>query len=61
MKLLTKRLLRTPRPHGDENLKGLILRAAEENGYETCSQLLSLADVRVDERTGRSIYTEQRL
>ncbi len=61
MESFDRRLLRTPRPYEDENLKGLIIRAAEENAYETAAHLLSLAEVRVDERTGISIYTEQRL
>ena len=55
-----KRLLRTPRPHSDESLKGLIVRATEENGYDSPSTLLSFADLVENERTQKTIYTEPR-
>lgn len=38
-----KRLLRTPRPYPDESFKGLLVRVAEENGYESPKFLLRLA------------------
>ncbi|MEK6738153.1 MAG: TniQ family protein [Planctomycetota bacterium] len=57
----TKSLVRTPRPHEGESLKGLIIRAAEENGYYSPLLLLSLADVKMDCRTQRSLYTKQRM
>lgn len=57
----TKSLVRTPRPHTGESLKGLIIRAAEENGYYSPLLLLSLADVKMDCRTQRSLYTKQRM
>ncbi len=55
-----KRLLRTPRPHPDEGLKGLIIRATEENGYDMSTALSSFADVIEDFKTKRTIYTEQK-
>lgn len=53
------RLLRTPRPYPDENLKGLIVRATEENCYYTSALLISLAEVRVDSKTRRTLYRER--
>lgn len=55
-----RRLLRTPRPYPDENLKGLTVRATEENGYDMSSALTTLANVVEDFRTKRTIYTEQK-
>ncbi|MDP2158288.1 MAG: TniQ family protein [Nitrospirota bacterium] len=57
----TKSLVRTPRPYEGESLKGLIIRAAGENGYYAPFLLLSLADVKMDCRTQRSLYTKQRM
>ena len=57
---MSLRLLRTPRPYCDEGLKGLDLRATEENGYDTPSWLLSLANLKEDCRTNITIYTEPR-
>ena len=54
------RLLRTPRPHSDGSLRGLQLMATEENGYESPSLLISLADLKEDCRTNITIYTEPR-
>ena len=55
-----KSLLIRPRPYADESLKGLIVRATEENGYHTPLVVLSLAEVKVNNRTQRTLYTEQR-
>lgn len=38
--LILARLLRTPKPHGDENLNGFLLRVAEENGFDNLHGLL---------------------
>lgn len=55
------KLLRTPRPYIGESLKGLIIRVAEENGYNEPFFLLSLANVIVDSKTQKTSYTEQRM
>ncbi len=55
-----KRLLRTPRPYPDESLKGLIIRATEENGYDMSTALSSFADVIEDFKTKRTVYTERK-
>jgi hypothetical protein len=57
----TERLLRTPRPYEGENLNGLLIRAAEENGYYSPSLLLFLADMRANTTTQRTLYTNQRM
>jgi len=56
----TTRLPRTPMPYLDESLKGLILRAAEENGYYSSSMVLMLSKVRVDTKTQRTLLTKER-
>jgi hypothetical protein len=56
---INRRLLRTPRAHCDESLKGLKLSATEENGYDS-PWLLALADLKEDCRTKTNLYTDQR-
>lgn len=56
-----KPLLRTPRPYPDESLKGLLVRATEENGYHTSSLLLYLANVGLDAKGKRILYREMGL
>lgn len=54
----TTSLLRTPRPYAGESLKGLIVRAAEENGYDRPSLILALVGAKTDLMAKGGLYSE---